>query len=121
MDEQPNGPPLDRSAVLARFGGDADFAAECAEVLEAELPAMIESLRDGVRTGSAERLHRAAHTLKGALSNFCEDGPTRTAGQIDSLARDGRIDEARPLLAVLEQELAAFVLALRGLRSPSSS
>ena len=108
---------LDLAAMLERFGGDTAFAVECAELLEAELPAMLESLHDGVRLESAEQLHRAAHTLKGAMCNFCDHGPTRTAAQVDVLAREGRVHEAGPLVAVLEQEIAALLAALRGLRA----
>jgi two-component system sensor histidine kinase/response regulator len=121
MDDRSKAAGMDLSAILVRLGGDVDFATECAELLEADLPAMLEPLGEGFRLGSAEMIQRAAHTLKGALSNFCDDGPTMTADRIEALARDGRLDDARPLAAVLHDELASLAAVLSGLRSRPSS
>ena len=117
MDERVNTLAVDLSAILTRLGGDATFAIECTELLEADLPAMLYALNQGFRLGSAEAIHRGAHTLKGVLSNFCETGPTLTAARIDILVLGGRIDDARPLMAVLEEEVASLVTLLHGLRS----
>ena len=54
MDERSDAYGVDLSAILERLGGDAAFATECAELLEADLPVMLEPLRDGLRRGSAE-------------------------------------------------------------------
>ena len=112
---------LDLQNVLLRFGGDAAFAAECAELLEAELPGMVTALHAAFAGSSPDGVSRAAHTLKGAVSNFWEQGPARTAARIDSLARDGRLDAARPLVARLEEELTTLTAALRGLRPRTES
>ena len=112
---------IDLQTVLIRFGGDAAFAAECAELLEAELPAMLAAMRNGFQSRSAESVSRAAHTLKGAVSNFWEQGPAKTAARIDWLAREGQLDQARPLVDVLEHELAVLSTALRGLRTEAAS
>jgi HPt (histidine-containing phosphotransfer) domain-containing protein len=112
---------LDLSAILVRLGGDVEFATECAELLEADLPAMLDALAGGVDLGSAEMIQQAAHTLKGALSNFCEGGPTATASRIEAFAREGRLDDARSLVAVLDEEVASLAAVLRGLRSRPSS
>ncbi len=117
MDEPANTLGVDLSAILMRFGGDATFAIECADLLEADLPALLDALNQGFRVGSAEMIHRGAHTLKGVLSNFCETGPTLTAGRIDALVLGDRLDDARPLMAVLEEEVASLVTLLQGLRS----
>lgn len=112
---------MDLSAILVRLGGDAEFATECGELLEADLPGIVGALAEGFHLGSAEMIQQAAHTLKGVLSNFCENGPTTTAGRIEALALDGRLDDARPLVAVLNEELASLVAVLRGLRSHPAS
>src|SRR5258706_13303707 len=108
MDERSNAAGVDLSTILVRLGGDADFATECADLLEADLPALLEPLRDGFRLGSAEMIQQAAHTLKGALSNFCDTGPTMTANRIEALARDRRLDDAQPFMEGLDAELSAL-------------
>jgi|SRR5581483_2325464 len=107
---------FDTAAVLDRFGGDREFVLECAGVLSDELPALFSAMHDAAQSGSADALFRAAHTIKGALSNFCDYGPTRTAAKLDALAREGRLDQAVPLISVLEHEVAGLVAALAGLR-----
>jgi len=107
---------FDGAAVLERFGGDLDFAAECSQVLAAGLPAMIHALHDGMEGDSAEQVFRAAHTLKGALSNFVPDGPTKTAGRIEHLARDERLAEASEAIATLERQVIVLMSGLRELQ-----
>jgi HPt (histidine-containing phosphotransfer) domain-containing protein len=121
MDERSNADGVDLSAILARLGNDAVFAAECAELLEADLPRMLEPLHEGFRVGSADLIRQAAHTLKGALGNFCDGGPTVVAARIEVLARDGRLDDARPLMTELDGELESLATVLSGLRSRPSS
>ena len=107
---------LDIPEIISRFGGDREFAAECAGLFADELPAMLEALREGLRLESAERVNRAAHALKGAAGNFSLAGPTVTAGEMERLARDGRLEDARPLQSVLERELARLLEGLQGLK-----
>jgi HPt (histidine-containing phosphotransfer) domain-containing protein len=108
---------FDSAALLDRFGGDRAFVLECADVLKDEVPEMFAAMRAAADQNSSDQLFRAAHTMKGALSNFCEDGPTKTAARLDALAREGRIDQAVPLIPILEGEVAALVAALGALRS----
>jgi HPt (histidine-containing phosphotransfer) domain-containing protein len=108
---------IDLDSMLERFGGDIPFAIECAELLESELPGMLELLHEGVRARAADQVQRTAHTLKGALSNFCDHGPTKTAAQLDLLAREGRLEEAPALAARLDQEVLVLLSALRGMRA----
>ena len=115
-DSPGGGLQVDLPAMLDRLGGDLNFAVECAELLQIELPAMLEAVRAAFRAGSTDKLCLAAHTLKGAVSNFCEDGPAKTAGRLDTLGRRGQLDEAFLLLPQLEEQLDALVAALRELR-----
>ena len=112
---------VELSEVVARLGGDREFAAECAELFSEELPALLASLRDGLRQASADQVNRVAHALKGAAGNFCIAGPTTVAGNIERLAGDGRLDEADRLMPLLERELDQLIDTLRALRSGPAS
>src|ERR1051326_3588682 len=103
---------FDVSQLINHFGGDQEFAAECAQLFVSELPGMLAPLRAGVETGSAIEIQRAAHALKGAASNFYAEAVVRTAERMDHNARDGRIDDAPALLHTLETELATLVVEL---------
>jgi HPt (histidine-containing phosphotransfer) domain-containing protein len=107
----------DVTGVIDKLGGDREFIAECVDLFEAELPLLMTSLRDGVSADSPERVQAAAHALKGMTSNFCEDGPAKTAGRIDHLAREGHLQDAPELVAQLEGELARLLAALHALKT----
>jgi len=108
---------FDVDALFDRFGGDRAFVIECADVLKNELPELFAAMHEAARAGSADGLSRAAHTMKGALSNFTDVGPTRTAARLDTLAREDRLDQAVVLIPVLEEEAAALLAALDALRT----
>ncbi len=107
---------VDLAEIVTRLGGDPEFAAECADLFVEELPALLTSLRQGLRLDSATQVNGVAHALKGAAGNFCVHGPTDVASQIECLAEQGRLDEVRRLVPALERELETLVEALRELR-----
>ena len=109
-------PAYDVTGVVDRLGGDRAFLAECVDLFAAELPPMMAALRDSVNEASPEKVQATAHALKGMTSNFCQEGPARTADRIDALAREGRLSDASRLLAQLEDELVLLQAALQHLR-----
>ena len=105
----------DVTGVIDKLGGDREFLSECIDLFASELPAMMQTLRDSIHAAAPDRIHAAAHALKGMTSNFCEDGPARTAGRIDHLAREGQIEDAPRLFAQLEDEVAMLLADLRAI------
>jgi HPt (histidine-containing phosphotransfer) domain-containing protein len=103
----------DVGPALERFGGDRDFLAECVDLLKAEIPPLMSSLRDSIGKGAPEQAHAAAHALKGMTSNFCEQGPAATAAQLVEVARAGQLTTAPQLLARLEREIAGLLESLQ--------
>ena len=92
-----------------------EFVTQCVDLFVAELPPLLESLRDGVRNESRPKVSHAAHALKGMISNFCDQGPAQTAQRLELIARQGQVADAPRLLAQLEREVEALVVALQRL------
>jgi HPt (histidine-containing phosphotransfer) domain-containing protein len=65
---------------------------------------------------SADEVRRAAHALKGSLSNFIDEGPTATAFELETMGREGRLDESSKALGRLEGEIATLIVRLREFR-----
>ena len=61
---------LDRGAILARVGHDTQLLKDIVTVFLDECPKLLDDVRAAVRSGDAPKLRVAAHTLKGAVSNF---------------------------------------------------
>jgi len=97
--------PLDIQRALKQLGGDRELFDEVLAVFLDELPQLAGELQSAVSNADAERLHAAAHSLKGAASNICAE-PTRCVAQeLEKRGRQGELQEADELLEELRQHL----------------
>ncbi len=99
--------------MLARLDGDTELAVQLAAIFIDEYPRMLERLRAAVTAGSADEVRRAAHALKGSVSNFIDGGPTATAFELETMGRNGQLDGTPLTLDRLEQEIVALTACLR--------
>ena len=79
---------------------------------------------DGQRaidTGNADGLRQAVHTLKSASANLGALEFSRLCAELESMARDGRLHDARALWESARGEHARVLRALRGLAGDSPS
>lgn len=97
-------PALDPDALLAACGGDADLLAGLCRDFRELAPVRLAAARDALRDGDADALRTAAHKLAGMAAMF-----SSTAGalalDLEAVAAEGRLDEARPILARLLSDL----------------
>lgn len=93
---------LDKASLLERLDGDQELLAELIELFLADCPNLLEEIRSAVASGDAPLLMRAAHTLKGSVSNFCAPRATEASQRLETLGRDGNIADAPAALASLE-------------------
>jgi two-component system, sensor histidine kinase and response regulator len=105
--------------MLARLDGDRELAMQLAGIFIDEYPRMLRRLRDAVAAGSADEVRRAAHALKGSISNFIDGGPTATAFELETMGRNGQLDGTLPLLERLDREIIALTVCLREFLSRS--
>ena len=73
---------------------------------------LLAEMGQAIAAGDAERLRRAAHTLKGAVANFSAPRAQAAAYALETAGRDARLDSAAALLASLRAELAEIRSAL---------
>ena len=99
--------------MLARLDGDRELAVQLAGIFVDECPRMQQRLREAVSAGSADEVRRAAHALKGSVSNFIDGGPTATAFALETMARDGQLDGVEAVLDRLDREIVALMESLR--------
>lgn len=104
---------LDRSAALERLGGDEDLLREIAGIFLDEYEQLMNELRLAAENGSASGLERAAHTFKGAVSNFGADAATEAAYRIEAFARGGEVEQARAAMPQLHAAMRPVVPALQ--------
>jgi two-component system sensor histidine kinase/response regulator len=107
--------------MLLRLDGDMELAQQLAAIFIDEYPRMLERLRAAVSGGSADEVRRAAHALKGSVSNFIDGGPTATAFELENMGRAGQLEGTALALDRLEQELVALADCLRQFQSKGAA
>jgi len=105
-------PVLDRAVMLASVEHDLILLRELVEIFLAESPGLLAQIRSGVSENRPERVERAAHTLKGALSAFGALRACEAARQLEQRGRDARLADAAQIIPALESDLIQVCHAL---------
>jgi len=107
-----DGAAFDREAMLAELDGDEDLLAELVETMKVEAPKLLHEVRVAAGAADAALVARAAHTLKGAVSNFGARAAAEAALRLEQMGRAGDLAGLAPALATLEAEMDALVREL---------
>lgn len=107
------GAPFDRAAAIEMMG-DASLFDEIAAIFIADLPGYLAELDGALATADAERLARAAHTLKGLFATFVAPAGEALARTLDKTARTGDLAACVELAADLRRQVERLAAALAG-------
>lgn len=105
------------NVALERLGGDEEFFAELVELFVAECPKLLSDIGEALRQEDSTGLEHAAHTLKGAVSNFEAERATELAANLESMGRTGDLLEAASTYVALEEEVELVNSAISARRS----
>jgi PAS domain S-box-containing protein len=103
---------LDPAAVLTACEDDAEALRGICRAFQTYLPVRLTEVGDALRAQDAPRLREAAHKLCALLSAFSTKAGNLVLA-LEEHAAQGRLDEARPLVARLE-EMAQELTRLAG-------
>ncbi|MCE5307026.1 MAG: Hpt domain-containing protein [Acidobacteriales bacterium] len=112
---------LNKALVLERLGGDEQLLGEIAGLFLSDYPGMLEQVRQAVARQDSSALHHAAHTLKGAIANFCADAPFESAYRLERMGREEDLAGAEEALSELERHLLSLEPILADLQNESAS
>jgi signal transduction histidine kinase/DNA-binding response OmpR family regulator/HPt (histidine-containing phosphotransfer) domain-containing protein len=87
-----------------RDGGVPDVFRDLLELFRADAPPLLERMREAVADGAPPRLREAAHGLKGASANLGARRMSMLCAELETMGRDGSVEEAAGLLADVEQQ-----------------
>ena len=104
---------LDLQAALGRVDGDRELLKEIAELFLEECPGSLEAVRAAVASRDPAALQRAAHSLKGAVSNFGERAAHKAALRLEQMGRSGELAGSAEALRELEEALERLCAELR--------
>lgn len=95
---------FDLSALRSRVEGDLDLLAEMIELYLTSSPLLMSEIESAVAAQDADKIQRAAHTLKGVLKNMCATTCAEAALELEMLGKQGNIENAGQTLATLKSE-----------------
>jgi HPt (histidine-containing phosphotransfer) domain-containing protein len=96
---------LDVAACLERAGGNKQLLAEMAALFATDCPMRMEEISNAIVQQNAAGVERAAHALLGSVSTFSAPAATAAARKLESMGRDGDLEDAPPAYKSLEAAL----------------
>jgi two-component system sensor histidine kinase/response regulator len=94
-----------RSAFLEGLGNDTVLARRLIDLFLQDSGRLVDDISRAITARDAERLRRAAHTLKGSVSNFPSGAARDTAARMELIGFDGDFDAAQEIFPLLEREI----------------
>ena len=104
---------FDLQTALENTGGDRELLAELCDVFDEEYPGLTKSIQDGISSGDARAIHRAAHSLKGAVTPFAAKAVYQAAWKLEETTAEGDVSNAAELFENLNREIERFRNAIR--------
>ena len=105
--------PFEWDAALESVGGDEAMLRDLAEMFFTECPKLMQQIREHIAGADGPELRRAAHTLKGSAHVFGAAAAAEAAHRLEEVGREEAFADAEEALALLEDEVARLLPALR--------
>ncbi len=116
-DDLPN--IFDLDDALEKVGGDKEILEEILVVFSESYPDQLSELKKAIENGDAPIVERAAHTIKGSVGTFSSKKAFETAFRLETMGRDGNLEDAVAVYSKLEQEVEELEAALKATLSES--
>lgn len=92
---------MDLEGALQRMGGDRELLVMLMRMFLADAPSLVQNIEAGSESDQGERVHSAAHSLRGIAANLGAEEVMRAASEVEARA------------AATPEERRAAVQALR--------
>ena len=100
---------FDERELLQRVDNDQEFLRETVEMLRSDGTSLLSHIRTAVDCGDSPGIARAAHTLKGMISNFCSPTTQAAALAVEQMGKHGDFSSAPAAVDQLEARLNALI------------
>jgi two-component system sensor histidine kinase/response regulator len=108
---------IDLKRIEETAGGDAAFVREVIDLYVEETAKQIREIRQALSDRDSHRLERRAHAVKGASANVGAETMRAIALELETLGREGAVEEAAETVAWLEEEFSRLKSHLDGAMS----
>lgn len=107
--------PVDARELLDRVGDDREFLSDLVAVFREDCPRQLALIEKGLSAQAPAEISRAAHSLKGALSNLAAPAATSLAAEVEHAGAAGEMAKAEAALGRLRDELERVLDSLSAL------
>lgn len=105
MTNQPFTPGWNEQTALNNADGCVSHLQELLEIWLRQTPKLMSEIRDGLAEGNIERMHLAAHTIRGSMQIIGAELAASLAESLETAGRTGQTSEGSELINQLESEL----------------
>lgn len=112
-DEQDDIAVFDKNEAIEIIDDDEDFVKELAGIFINDFPAQISKMKEAINKNDNKTLGKAAHELKGAVSNLGKKAVFKTCLKLEELCEQGSMNEAVKTYDVLVVEIERLAKVLR--------
>ncbi len=95
--------------LLDNVSNDMTFLAETVQMLQDDAPSLMKQIRDALAAGDAPAVGKAAHTLKGMVSNFCAPDAQASALAVEKLGKGGDLAAAPAAVTALDAHVSSLL------------
>ena len=85
---------FNENELLDRVDNDLEFLAETVQILQCDGQCAMDQIREAIAAGDAPSVGRAAHALKGIVSNFCSPQTQASALAVEQMGKSGDLSAA---------------------------
>jgi len=114
----PSRPSFDPEEILGRVEGDRTFLRELVDIFVAEAPRTFAEIERCATEGDAGGMVRAAHLMRGSVSNFGANAAVEPARALEQMGRSGLTQEASARVSELGRALESLYADLKGMLEP---
>jgi HPt (histidine-containing phosphotransfer) domain-containing protein len=111
----PEQEPFDLQEMTAFLDGDREMLEELVSMFLEDSSDLLARIRSGIEDRDSSEVEAAAHQLKGSAANFRASQVMEEAYRIETLGRDGDLEEAGETFPRLKGALGGLQEALRRL------
>lgn len=112
---------INREKIFDNFKDDEDLVPFAIEAFMKDYPERIKDIEDGIKNDNVEKLAIAAHTLKGAVSNFFAPDAVGFAATLEKNAKEHNMQEANENFELLKSEMQKVHKELEQLLAETSN
>ncbi|RMF57937.1 MAG: Hpt domain-containing protein [Calditrichaeota bacterium] len=106
---------LDTRELFERLDNDHELFHELVEIFQEDYPQQLSFIEEAIRNRNGAELRHWAHTLKGAVGNFCAHTAFNIAYKLEKCGENEDFSEAEKLYPEMVSEIQRVVDALNTL------